>query len=50
MPNGRPWTRAEIDLLVEAPRHGVTQVRLAEQLDRTPLAVGSKARKLGLTL
>jgi hypothetical protein len=50
MPNGRPWSRAEIDQLVEAPRHGHTPERLAQHMDRTAEAVVYKARKLGLQL
>jgi hypothetical protein len=50
MPNGRAWSRAEIDRLVEAARTGDAPETLAEQLDRTRDAVVAKAAKLGLRL
>jgi len=50
MPNGRPWTREEIDDLVRAAREGDAFERLAGPMARTPCAVISKARKLSLRL
>jgi hypothetical protein len=50
MPNGRPWTKAEIDELVRAARVGGSPDSLAVQMDRTPEAVFAKARKLSLRL
>ncbi len=42
MPNGRPWTRLELDMLTDAV------LAIAEALDRTPRAVLACAGRMDL--
>ena len=50
MPSGRFWTKDEIERLALAAREGSSPQKVADQLDRTPEAVMSKAQKLRLKL
>jgi hypothetical protein len=47
MPNGLPWTRQEIDILVGAVERDESLDLLAQRFGRTATAVQSKANRLG---
>lgn len=48
--NGSPWTRPEIDYLVQTVEQGGDTLALSAELGRTHEAVIAKAKRLGMSV